>query len=105
MREMHFNAPEMIKEDLLCFFGCSRKGVELVGDLARALESSLSVSILYLSRAKPELGRLLSMLDYFTVGLLPELVEPFVPQWGSHLKGRPSKNKLKCRAGRAYVFA
>ncbi|KZV36689.1 hypothetical protein F511_14792 [Dorcoceras hygrometricum] len=33
MREMHFNAPEMIKEDLLCFFGFSRKGVELVGDL------------------------------------------------------------------------
>ncbi|KZV13714.1 hypothetical protein F511_45121 [Dorcoceras hygrometricum] len=33
MREMHFNAPELIKEDLLCFFGFSRKGVELVGDL------------------------------------------------------------------------
>ncbi|KZV51827.1 hypothetical protein F511_11204 [Dorcoceras hygrometricum] len=33
MREMHFNAPELIKEDLLCFFGFSRKGVELVEDL------------------------------------------------------------------------
>ncbi|KZV44594.1 hypothetical protein F511_30298 [Dorcoceras hygrometricum] len=29
-----FNAPELVKEDLLCYFGFSRKRVELVGDLA-----------------------------------------------------------------------
>ncbi|KZV44774.1 hypothetical protein F511_34247 [Dorcoceras hygrometricum] len=28
-----YNAPELIKEDLLCFFKFSRKGAELVGDL------------------------------------------------------------------------
>ncbi|KZV42646.1 cold shock domain-containing protein 3-like [Dorcoceras hygrometricum] len=30
---MCFHAPELIKEDILCLFGFSRKGVELVGDL------------------------------------------------------------------------
>ncbi|KZV33936.1 hypothetical protein F511_04161 [Dorcoceras hygrometricum] len=33
MREKSYNAPELIQEDLLCFFGFSRRGVELIGDL------------------------------------------------------------------------
>ncbi|KZV18161.1 hypothetical protein F511_19112 [Dorcoceras hygrometricum] len=33
MRDKSYNAPELIQEDLLCFFGFSRRGVELVGDL------------------------------------------------------------------------
>ncbi|KZV16582.1 hypothetical protein F511_30876 [Dorcoceras hygrometricum] len=33
MRGKSYNAPELIKEDLLCFFKFSRKGIELVGDL------------------------------------------------------------------------
>ncbi|KZV38638.1 hypothetical protein F511_36073 [Dorcoceras hygrometricum] len=33
MHGKSYNAPELIKEDLLCFFKFSRKGVELVGDL------------------------------------------------------------------------
>ncbi|KZV36757.1 hypothetical protein F511_38054 [Dorcoceras hygrometricum] len=33
MRGKSYNSPELIKEDLLCFFKFSRKGVELVGDL------------------------------------------------------------------------
>ncbi|KZV32051.1 hypothetical protein F511_34392 [Dorcoceras hygrometricum] len=33
MRGKSYNAPELIKEDLLCFFKFSRKGVEFVGDL------------------------------------------------------------------------
>ncbi|KZV40283.1 RNA-binding protein Nova-2-like [Dorcoceras hygrometricum] len=37
MRGKSYNAPELIKEDLLCFFGFSRKGVDLVGDLAKRM--------------------------------------------------------------------
>ncbi|KZV32828.1 hypothetical protein F511_20929 [Dorcoceras hygrometricum] len=33
MCDKSYNAPELIKEDLLCFFNFSRKGAELVGDL------------------------------------------------------------------------
>ncbi|KZV47687.1 myosin heavy chain-related protein [Dorcoceras hygrometricum] len=33
MHEKSYNAPRLIQEDLLCFFGFSRRGVELVGDL------------------------------------------------------------------------
>ncbi|KZV53509.1 hypothetical protein F511_40466 [Dorcoceras hygrometricum] len=33
MRDKSYNAPELIQEDLLCFFRFSRRGVELVGDL------------------------------------------------------------------------
>ncbi|KZV54320.1 hypothetical protein F511_33377 [Dorcoceras hygrometricum] len=33
MREKSYNAPELIQEDLLCVFGFSKRGVELVGDL------------------------------------------------------------------------
>ncbi|KZV31998.1 hypothetical protein F511_38930 [Dorcoceras hygrometricum] len=33
MHGKSYNAPELIKEDLLCFYKFSRKGVELVGDL------------------------------------------------------------------------
>ncbi|KZV50167.1 hypothetical protein F511_21928 [Dorcoceras hygrometricum] len=33
MCDKSYNAPELIKEDLLCFFKFSRKGVKLVGDL------------------------------------------------------------------------
>ncbi|KZV55066.1 hypothetical protein F511_13855 [Dorcoceras hygrometricum] len=33
MRDKSYNAPELIQEELLCFFGFSRRGVELVGDL------------------------------------------------------------------------
>ncbi|KZV51346.1 WEB family protein-like [Dorcoceras hygrometricum] len=33
MRGKSYNAPELIQEDLLCFFRFSRRGVELVGDL------------------------------------------------------------------------
>ncbi|KZV51819.1 hypothetical protein F511_11196 [Dorcoceras hygrometricum] len=33
MSDKSYNAPELIQEDLLCFFGFSRRGVELVGDL------------------------------------------------------------------------
>ncbi|KZV49290.1 hypothetical protein F511_37540 [Dorcoceras hygrometricum] len=36
LKDMHgksFNAPELIKEDLLCFYKFSRKGVKFVGDL------------------------------------------------------------------------
>ncbi|KZV56032.1 hypothetical protein F511_16230 [Dorcoceras hygrometricum] len=37
MRGKSYNAPELIKEDLLCFFGFSRKGVNLVGDLVERM--------------------------------------------------------------------
>ncbi|KZV32559.1 hypothetical protein F511_36802 [Dorcoceras hygrometricum] len=37
MRDKSYNAPELIKEDLLCFFGFSRKGVGFVGDLDRRM--------------------------------------------------------------------
>ncbi|KZV22175.1 hypothetical protein F511_36248 [Dorcoceras hygrometricum] len=33
MCDKSYNAPELIKEDLMCFFKFSRKGAELVGDL------------------------------------------------------------------------
>ncbi|KZV58357.1 serine/threonine-protein kinase dst1 [Dorcoceras hygrometricum] len=33
MRSKSYDSPELMKEDLLCFFGFSRKGVELAGDL------------------------------------------------------------------------
>ncbi|KZT76767.1 hypothetical protein F511_46208 [Dorcoceras hygrometricum] len=33
MCDKSYNAPELIKEDLLCFFKFSRKGAKLVGDL------------------------------------------------------------------------
>ncbi|KZV29012.1 hypothetical protein F511_44168 [Dorcoceras hygrometricum] len=33
MRGKSYNAPKLIKEDLLCFFKFNRKGVELAGDL------------------------------------------------------------------------
>ncbi|KZV15701.1 myosin heavy chain-related protein [Dorcoceras hygrometricum] len=53
MREKSYNAPDLIKEDLLCHFGFSREGVELVGNLAehmgkaemlRALQESTEAS-------------------------------------------------------------
>ncbi|KZV20029.1 hypothetical protein F511_15272 [Dorcoceras hygrometricum] len=37
MRDKSFSALELIKEDLLCFFGFSRKGVGLIGDLDRRM--------------------------------------------------------------------
>ncbi|KZV25359.1 hypothetical protein F511_07243 [Dorcoceras hygrometricum] len=37
MRGKSYNAPELIKEYLLCFFKFSRKGVELVGDLSERM--------------------------------------------------------------------
>ncbi|KZV25823.1 hypothetical protein F511_12230 [Dorcoceras hygrometricum] len=33
MCDKSYNAPELIQEDILCFFGFSRRGIELVGDL------------------------------------------------------------------------
>ncbi|KZV46382.1 hypothetical protein F511_16021 [Dorcoceras hygrometricum] len=38
MRDKSYNAPELIQEDLLCFFGFSRRGVELVGDLDERMD-------------------------------------------------------------------
>ncbi|KZV56007.1 hypothetical protein F511_12706 [Dorcoceras hygrometricum] len=40
MRETSYNMPELIKEDLLCHFGFSRKGVELIGDLGITMSCS-----------------------------------------------------------------
>ncbi|KZV33349.1 hypothetical protein F511_41344 [Dorcoceras hygrometricum] len=37
MREKSYNAPELIQEDLLCFFGFIRRGIELVGDLDKRM--------------------------------------------------------------------
>ncbi|KZV06567.1 hypothetical protein F511_45952 [Dorcoceras hygrometricum] len=42
IRGKSYNAPELIKEDLLCFFKFSRKGVELVGDLGIAVPDPTS---------------------------------------------------------------
>ncbi|KZV43089.1 hypothetical protein F511_04481 [Dorcoceras hygrometricum] len=47
MREKSYNAPELIQEDLLCAFGFSRRGVELVGDLGIAV-SCLSRVLAYM---------------------------------------------------------
>ncbi|KZV20041.1 anaphase-promoting complex subunit 6 [Dorcoceras hygrometricum] len=40
MRGKSYNAPELIQEDLLCFFGFSRRGVELVGDLDERMDKT-----------------------------------------------------------------
>ncbi|KZV48854.1 chloroplast envelope membrane protein [Dorcoceras hygrometricum] len=46
MREKCYNAPELVKEDLLCHCGFSRKGVELIGDLAdRMVKTALLKSM------------------------------------------------------------
>ncbi|KZV47432.1 hypothetical protein F511_32851 [Dorcoceras hygrometricum] len=40
MRDKSYNAPELIQEDPLCFFGFIRRGVELVGDLDERMGKS-----------------------------------------------------------------
>ncbi|KZV51148.1 hypothetical protein F511_06212 [Dorcoceras hygrometricum] len=54
MREKSYNAPELIQEDLLCAFGFSRRGVELVGDLGIAV-SCLSRVLAYMYHSSPAL--------------------------------------------------
>ncbi|KZV25837.1 hypothetical protein F511_28947 [Dorcoceras hygrometricum] len=54
MREKCYNAPELIQEDLLCAFGFSRRGVELVGDLGIAV-SCLSRVLVYMYHSSPAL--------------------------------------------------
>ncbi|KZV42803.1 hypothetical protein F511_28004 [Dorcoceras hygrometricum] len=46
MSTMCFNAPELIKKDLLCLFGFSRKGVELVGDLDERMGKTVMLKAL-----------------------------------------------------------
>ncbi|KZV14517.1 hypothetical protein F511_42846 [Dorcoceras hygrometricum] len=48
MREKSYNAPELVKEDLMCHFGFSRKGVELVGDLSITASSLSRVITCYI---------------------------------------------------------
>ncbi|KZV52570.1 hypothetical protein F511_24428 [Dorcoceras hygrometricum] len=44
MRDKSYNAPELIKEDLLCFFGLSRKGVGLVRNLGTVVPCLIHVT-------------------------------------------------------------
>ncbi|KZV49376.1 hypothetical protein F511_10916 [Dorcoceras hygrometricum] len=46
MREQSYNAPELVKEDLLCYFGFSRRAVELIGDLDERMSKAAMVSAL-----------------------------------------------------------
>ncbi|KZV14458.1 hypothetical protein F511_43062 [Dorcoceras hygrometricum] len=68
MREMHFNALELIKEDLMCFFGFSRKGVELVWDLGIVAPCLNHVIICTRAHASPELTFTLFLLSQANVG-------------------------------------
>ncbi|KZV46686.1 TMV resistance protein N-like [Dorcoceras hygrometricum] len=63
MREKSYNAPELIQEDLLCVFGFSKRGVELVGDLGIVV-SCLSRVLIYIYPSSPERSpNLTSFLD------------------------------------------
>ncbi|KZV49752.1 hypothetical protein F511_07303 [Dorcoceras hygrometricum] len=42
-----FNAQDLIREDLLCHFGCSRKGIEVEGDLGIAFTSLSAAHPIY----------------------------------------------------------
>ncbi|KZV37580.1 hypothetical protein F511_42738 [Dorcoceras hygrometricum] len=46
MRDKSYNAPELIQEDLLCFFGFSRRGVELVGDLDERMDKAEMMTLM-----------------------------------------------------------
>ncbi|KZV26738.1 hypothetical protein F511_20907 [Dorcoceras hygrometricum] len=57
MREKSYNAPELIQEDLLCAFGFSRMGVELVGDLDERMgKAELVKAMQEEARASGEVG-------------------------------------------------
>ncbi|KZV26835.1 hypothetical protein F511_44414 [Dorcoceras hygrometricum] len=58
MRDKSYNAPELIQEDILCFFGFSCRGVELVGDLGTAALAWGGEVIKRLTRAQREAGNL-----------------------------------------------
>ncbi|KZT76762.1 hypothetical protein F511_46215 [Dorcoceras hygrometricum] len=55
MRGKSYNAPELIKEDLLCFFKFSRKGVELSGDLGIVVFCLTHAITCARTRVSPEL--------------------------------------------------
>ncbi|KZV31768.1 hypothetical protein F511_00572 [Dorcoceras hygrometricum] len=58
MREKSYNAPELIQEDLLCVFGFSRRGVELVGDLDERMgKAELVKAMQEEARASGEVGQ------------------------------------------------
>ncbi|KZV33294.1 hypothetical protein F511_05417 [Dorcoceras hygrometricum] len=57
MREKSYNAPELIQKDLLCAFGFSRRGVELVGDLDERMgKAELVKAMQEEARASGEVG-------------------------------------------------
>ncbi|KZV14362.1 hypothetical protein F511_43538 [Dorcoceras hygrometricum] len=57
MREKSYNAPELIKDDLLCVFGFSKRGVELVGDLDERMgKAELVKAMQDEARASGEIG-------------------------------------------------
>ncbi|KZV23107.1 hypothetical protein F511_06631 [Dorcoceras hygrometricum] len=57
MHGKSYNAPELIKEDLLCFFRFSRKGVELVGNLDERMgKAELLRAMQEEARASGEVG-------------------------------------------------
>ncbi|KZV40286.1 hypothetical protein F511_25062 [Dorcoceras hygrometricum] len=53
-----YSAPELIKEDHLCHFGFSRKGVRLVGDLAERMGKATMLKALKEHREEAPRGRL-----------------------------------------------
>ncbi|KZV34007.1 hypothetical protein F511_02780 [Dorcoceras hygrometricum] len=57
MREKSYNAPELIQEDLLCAFGFSRRGVEMIGDLDERMgKAELVKAMQEEARASGEVG-------------------------------------------------
>ncbi|KZV41345.1 hypothetical protein F511_37993 [Dorcoceras hygrometricum] len=53
MGDKCYNAPELVKEDLLCHFGFSKKWVQLIGDLAERMGKAAMLKAL---KARPEEG-------------------------------------------------
>ncbi|KZV20451.1 hypothetical protein F511_39795 [Dorcoceras hygrometricum] len=55
-RGKSYNAPELIKEDLMCFFKFSRKGVELAGDLEERMGKAEMLQFIEETEGEAESG-------------------------------------------------
>ncbi|KZV21275.1 hypothetical protein F511_25678 [Dorcoceras hygrometricum] len=91
MRGKSYNAPELIKEDPLCFFKFSRKGIELVGDLGIVVSCLGCVSILSRTPVSPEL--------MFALFLRMQTSE-WAIVWGGEMVKRLSRAHQKVKATR-----
>ncbi|KZV38307.1 hypothetical protein F511_22664 [Dorcoceras hygrometricum] len=65
MHGKSFNAPELIKEDLLCFYKFSRKGVEFAGDLGIIVSCLSHAFIFSPAHVFPELTLALFFLSFY----------------------------------------